>query len=393
MIKILHTGDWHLRGQDIDEAKECLDLVIAKAEEADVVVMTGDITDRRHTLLDSYATWVALSTFEELAYHCPVIICSGTPYHEGNIAEKMRVASNKHPVIPVVGRPDIVELDINGEKAVFSVIPQPTKQYIDTLPTIEETDDRLKAGMSGVFMNLAMRAARMGAKYHVGVGHFTIGGAYISETQQMIGRDIEISREQLYILNFELCCMGHIHKAQRIGARTFYAGSLYSLTAGELDQKGFYMHTLDDGLQSEFIATPARPRVVVDLDFTAEGKALNDESQIEAALATETIPPNAKLHIRLRAWADATVTVSQETIERILKDIGVHPYSLKFEPIRVPRQNLRAQSILAATNLRSKVYEMARTKGETVPESILDKADLLEGEPDEDKILESVRLT
>jgi len=390
-MKILHTGDWHARAADLDEFQSCIQVTINEAarQKVDFIVIAGDITDMRDVRFDSAVAEAVMWAINELGDIAPLIICGGTPYHEGNLSEKLRFVRAANMISITTKAPSTLAV---GD-TLFSVVPQPTKRFINQQTTMQDTDKAIEDGMGLIFARFASAAKDF--LNHVFVGHFTVGGAYISETQQMIGRDIEISKTQLQLANAGLYCLGHIHMQQQIGKNIFYCGSLYSLTAGELQDKGFYIHTMENGnlVESEFIKTPSRPRVVIDLDFASEEKdhfSGEDEFKYMLMGLSGDIVPGCKLHIRPRIWADEAEACTIEMVQRVLSDLNLEPHNLKLEITRVPRQNVRSQHILEVSSLRFKVFEMAQVKGESVSEEILNKADALESQPAE-RILEEVR--
>ena len=50
------------------------------------------------------------------------------------------------------------------------------------------------AAMSGIFAGFGAKSAEFDCP-HIAAGHISMGGAYISETQTLIGVDIEITKE------------------------------------------------------------------------------------------------------------------------------------------------------------------------------------------------------
>jgi len=391
-VKILHTADWHLRGKDLDEASKCLAYLIGKASEIepDFIVIAGDETDSNEVRLDSQVTELLLSTIAKLAEIAPLIICGGTPYHEGSIADRLRLVNQKFP-IHTFTRPGQTEIPGGWNRsAFFTVIPQPTKKFIEMSGTLAETDGTIENGMGVILASMGGKSA-ISALPHILVGHWTVGGAYISENQQMIGRDIEISKDQITLARADLVCLGHIHKAQQIEPNIFYSGSLYSLNAGELDAKGFWLHTMaEDGTwDHKFYRTPAIKRLVVDYDFT-DGDGFSEQALLDAICkySPQDIE-GAKLHIRLRLYQDEADKINQERVEELLAHKDRFPQQVIFERIRVPRQNIRAKNILKLSRLRDKLQELARVRGEELSLAILEKADTLESTLP-DKLIEAI---
>ncbi len=82
----------------------------------------------------------------------------------------------------------------------------------------------------------------------------------------------------------------------------------------------------------------------------------------------------AYIRVELKVYQDEAVKINKDEIETILA--GAAEVDIRI--IRIPRENIRSAQILKLSTLRDKIQEMAALKAETVPSSILSKADLLE---------------
>jgi hypothetical protein len=168
---------------------------------------------------------------------------------------------------------------------------------------------------------------------------------------------------------------------QQLGDRTFYSGSLYPLTWGEMEKKGFWIHEFDcnDLVKSEFIKTPCRKLIRFESDYTAKSIEQFDISVLSSA------PVNG-------AYVRHDITIWQDEAAKINKDSIIGQYLLggavdvDIRLIRIPRQNVRSESVLKVETLREKLIAMAALNNETVPESILLKCDELEAGPVEDVV-------
>lgn len=253
MITILHTGDLHLRDQDIEDAYRALEAIKARAQEErpDVVVVAGDVFDSQSIKMDSDAARLAVGWFADMSKIAPVIAVSGTPSHEGQATKILSFVDN--PRIWVGSQPEQVILrdgafwpmnDQEDADAIFSLVPTPTKQFWTGQGSIGETDQEIAQAMNGIFAGFGARAAQFPSAPHVLVGHFSVRGAQIGNGQQMIGREIEIGRDQLALANADLVCLGHIHLGQKLGENIFYSGSIRPLNWGEMHEHGLWIHKI-----------------------------------------------------------------------------------------------------------------------------------------------------
>lgn len=387
-MKILHGADWHLRESDIEEAEKCLNMMIDTAgrEEVDLIAIAGDIFDSRDIKLDSKAARLAIKAVSALASIAPVAIVLGTPSHDGSAPEILQYAKGEYPIY-VASRPTQIIIE-NGEfapagfrnekigqdpDAVITLIPQTTKQFFQTNSDIKTADQEISAAMSQVFAGFGAMASEYDCP-HILIGHWNVKGAKLSNTQTLTGMDIEMTVEQMMLCNPDLICLGHIHKAQQLGDRTFYAGSLYSTNWGEMEAKGFYIqeYSPEDSLimpsfDFRFVETPTRKLVRVSVDMI--NKVVKGEPDLEHVAG-------AYVRIDQTVWQDEAASIDKEEIRKIYLDAGALDVDIRI--IRKPRETVRSETVLKVETLREKLIAMAELKGETVPESILDKAMLLE---------------
>ena len=387
-MKILHSADWHCRDDDLDEVRKCLGILVktVKDEKPDMVMMPGDVFDSRHVKLDSQSVKLILEIVQGIANLVPIAIVAGTPSHDGTTIDALRYVMAKYPVW-VSTVPQQIYLMPNGTfaanpdgppKLAISLIPPPTKQYFQSMSDIDSTNKEIASAMSAMFGGFGSRAAEFSCPHVLG-GHLSIGGAFVSDTQQLIGVDIEVSTDQLALANAVVNMLGHIHYGQKIGDKTFYSGSLYRTDSGETEDKGFWIHELSaTGLHgSTFIKTPTRKLYKLKYDFT------NPQNGFRIPFTPEILNgiKDATVKIELKVFEDEVSKIDREDLELHLAEAKEHGVP---KIIRVPRANVRSERLLKMRTLREKIVEQARLRGEEVPESILEKADMFESmDPDE----------
>ncbi|MCE5211877.1 MAG: metallophosphoesterase [Deltaproteobacteria bacterium] len=255
MLKILHTADWHVRDNNIEEIGECLSFLVYTTdnEKVDLVLIAGDIFDSRDIKLDSKSAKMVIRTISELADICPVAIVLGTASHDGTAAEVLRYARGKH-FVHVSSVPEQIYLK-QGElypargiesikpAAVLTMIPQPSKQYFNQ-GSIQESNESISQAMNGLFAGFGAAAAECSCP-HLLIYHGSISGARLSNSQTLTGMDIEVSTDQLGLSNADLFLCGHIHLPQELRGNVFYSGSIYPNNFGENHDHGFYIHEIE----------------------------------------------------------------------------------------------------------------------------------------------------
>jgi DNA repair exonuclease SbcCD nuclease subunit len=395
-LKTLHFADVHCRDKDLDEIKPCLAKIVetAKEEEPDIIINAGDTFDSRDIRLDSLSAKAIFTFFADLADIAPVLVVLGTPSHDGRTVEVLQHVRANYQVW-VSGRPEQLYIDssrwvsnmpCSNPLAIVSMIPTPTKQFFaENSMDIQLMDQAIGNMMGPVFAGFGAKASEYICP-HIVVGHWQVGGAYISESQQLIGRDIEISKDQIALANADLVCLGHIHYHQQVAENAFYSGSIYRQDWSELEDKGVYIHKISEsGLTSEFITTPTRNLKKLEYDLT------DQDMTIERVL-NDSFLENMEydcVRMTLKVYQDESGKIDREALTARLTEAGAKEADIRI--IRVPRENVRSEAILKLKTLREKVIERARLKGEDVPESILLKADMLESVPS-DQIISSVAI-
>lgn len=387
-LKIIHTADWHIQDSNHDEIAKCLSALIEKSMSLfpDLVVVAGDLTESRNTRLESRSAKTIVDTVTALSMAAPVVIVSGTPSHDGSCSELLNhipfVGPRGGRVVHVSTSPEMLCLH-NGEifsfdpdsprkcDALISMLPTPTKQYFQTDSGIQKSDHEIAIELNDVLAGLASMSSGIDCP-HIHVGHYQVSGCYISETQTLTGVDIDIHPDQLLLLGADVICLGHIHKAQEMKHKAFYSGGITRNTFGELDMKGFYVHTISDsGTVSEFIDLPARELHIIRKDFLERPINIEEiKTEITANLSGSWVKISANV------WADEAREINQADIERHFLDAGSD--RVLIDLIRKPRETVRSESVTSAITLRDKVHEMARLRVEAIASGVLEKAGLLE---------------
>lgn len=123
----------------------------------------------------------------------------------------------------------------------------------------KETENRnATALINDIMLGLSTELDK--SKPSVLVAHYTVSG---SETDNgstfLAGQDVVVLPATIDAMGVDLACFGHIHKPQRLVCQTpaFYCGSVNQLTFNdEGTEHGFYIHTIDGQVSSEFAGTP-----------------------------------------------------------------------------------------------------------------------------------------
>jgi DNA repair exonuclease SbcCD nuclease subunit len=201
-------------------------------------------------------------------------------------------------------------------------------------------------------------------------GHLGVSGSELSN-QSILGQYVARS-----VLEAADCpvFLGHIHKSQKIGKQIFYAGSPWPLNYGENHLHGFYIHYLmvEGTMESTFVECSQRKIVPITIDLRADAK-INLADVIKSH--ADEIKSNL---VYLKLWPGPTDSSRlQAETEALLQRIA--PYDFKIEVLREDTVVVRSPEIATAKTLRQKIQVISPE----APESVLEKADILEQESPE----------
>lgn len=128
---------------------------------------------------------------------------------------------------------------------------------------------------------------------------------------------------------------------------------------------------------STFIISPSRKMVRLAFDDAAgEGYVVSGKDV-----------SGAVVRIDCTVWQDEAEKISKAEIEKHYLAAGA--LSVDIRITRLPRENIRADAVLKAETLRDKLVAAAELRGETVSESVLQKADALEN-MDAEKLIQEI---
>ena len=397
--KILHTADWHMDDNNHDEVKRILDVIVEKALliKPDLIIVAGDLTNSQNTKLDSRSARSLVDIMNQLSCIAPVIIVIGTPSHDGlctEILNRIPYSGKIGRLVHVSARPEflhivggeiltpeqVADMDNSATDFLVSTLPTPTKQFFpEENLSITTTDKQIAKAINGIFGGFAAMATDYPNAPHIHVGHYHVAGAYVSDTQVLIGVDIEIHPDQFLLLNADVVALGHIHKAQEMKNNVFYPGSTTHNTFGELDPKGFYLHSFRGEKmlpafkkESEFIDLPARDLYIIRKNFLEREV---DEDEIRNDLKGIDLV-DSWLKIEIKIWHDEVRQINQAALKNYFIELGCDKVVVDLIP--KPRVAVRSEKILDAETLPEKIIEMGIIKNEEIPASLLEKASLLE---------------
>ncbi|EPH97691.1 exonuclease SbcCD, D subunit [Enterococcus faecalis 13-SD-W-01] len=307
-MRFLHTADWHIgkkiQGYDIleDQKKVISDiLAIAKEEQADAIVIAGDLYDRSVPSVDAVELFNQQMIHWNLEEKFPILAISGN--HDSSIrlsAGAPWFAYTKYHLHTQLSQ---AFTPIEFEDTQFFLLPyfEPIAARIyfedETIRTIQQAMPRVVEKMQEAFDK---------NKKQVLVSHFFVAGSpkTDSETKIEIGGLDAVPSEVL--APFTYTALGHLHNPkalQQENAR--YSGSPLKFSLSEIDQKkGVWIVDTTEELILDFrelaplydmIELTAEFRQLLDPDFYQK---IDRESYIQINLTDRTIIPNMMNQLR-----------------------------------------------------------------------------------------------
>lgn len=285
-LKILHTADWHigeLTGPIIDgqNAREqdtlhCIDFLIEKAEEeaVDLVLIAGDLFDRSKLWGDTMLREIeyAADRLRRLAAVAPTVLLFGTANHDSMQAFK-NLTAMQIPSLFIATGPKVINVNIMIDKFAnksmpvqVGCVPGFDKGYFrakNPAMSTEEENQVCSKMLGDIVLGLS---TQINPEYPaILMAHYTVVGCQLDNGEHVfLQSDVVLPKEAIIASNFNLVCLGHIHRAQRVehcGRPVFYSGPPNGLTFNEEGQKkGSWVYELDQTnlTKYKFIETPSR---------------------------------------------------------------------------------------------------------------------------------------
>jgi len=393
-MRILHTADLHFQNNAavLDDIVKCAGFLLQKAQETspDMIVIAGD-TFHEGVQLGSPASLAAIEFVQRAAMVAPVLIVRGTTTHdtEGAIDALGKIKATYE--IYVTDRPGQVMLTSKGfwpyqyarshydvpgegvERCLISCFPSLTKAHVlaHLSGTVEDATRDIQALIRDMLQGWGVLngQAREAGITTILVGHGTVLGSELSAGQTMLGRDLEVSIDDLRLAHCDLYCLGHIHKPQNWGT-VYYSGSITRMNFGEVEPKGFYVH---DGEQHTFYETPARTMK------TKRPEGLPGIEVVEDVQAGEIV------RVVYSVAEQDIGKVDEQAIIAAARAKGAA--DVRIEKNIIPTVRVRAEGISRCHDLTEKLMRWAETTGQTVNGSVTGKLTKLQENTDPDYIV------
>ncbi|PNT91268.1 exonuclease subunit SbcD [Clostridium thermosuccinogenes] len=369
-MKILHTADWHLGayvGPQCDDPMKrmentikCLEKLVATAreEKPDIILVAGDIFHQAKVWADRALTEVRVVAkyLNRLADVAQVVVLYGTPNHDGE--SQFETLQQLTAGVIYITKPEMVTVFTdNINKIQVAGLPGFDKGHFRAqFPglSVEEENkvfsQQLDIIVQGLSAQVDPNIPSVLMAHHTVIGCELDNGQHVFQTNEIV-----LSSTTLENSNFDLVCLGHIHKAQRVGnciKPVYYAGSIDAFTFNdEGHEKGFWIHTIiqrdddldykevDSGLvymhdsqsmrlvNSYFFTTPAREFLTLHADQDGITGCMTGENEFRR-------PCNKVVRILYTCDEATEKALDKKKIERDLYAAGAY-YVSEIRPEKI----------------------------------------------------------
>ena len=352
MIRVLHTGDWHIgqtlrgfsREREHDAVFGGLESIVVERE-VDALVVAGDVFDSQNPSGESQARFYALMARLHAARpEMTIVITAGNHDAAGRLEapRPLLEAIGVHVVGNVRRRDGAIDLErhlvpirsAGGEVAAqVLAVSYPTAACLPPLSSfgserrIGETSPIVRAVRDLYGQLFEAARPRLAGLPLLVTGHLHVAGGLESEGAErriLVGGDHAVPAD-VFPEEARYVALGHLHRAQGLGGgQVRYCGSLIPLSAAEQPYRhGVTLVTLGTGAaEIEHIAIP---RPVPFLRLPASGDMpLADLGDHLAALALDPdLPMEARPYIQVRLSREGLVPGYRAEVDRIAESFPV----------------------------------------------------------------------
>lgn len=391
-MKLLHFSDVHYDA-DPEKLAKCeasMAFIISQAADIkpDLIIMSGDLFHRRQALESKSAILPAHQAIQQLAEIAPLVMVYGNHDVPGSL-DLFRLINSFHPIYVADRAETIYYFKGCGFKryedgpetdradavpdAILHLLPYLTKAHFLAAVdpgSIDESNQLIQEALKGLFAGWGVISAEAQCPV-VMVAHCNVSGSTLSTGQVLLGQDIMVSKHDLALARADYVALGHIHRAQEVGDKMYYSGSVYHGNFGETEVKSFAVVTIDEDRKTTIypVVIPSRPLSLHELHWDPDLKMFWDSDD-----APDWI--GADLRVRIYQTKEQAGLHTDEAIRE--RFAGAH--SFQIERIPIPDERVRSGEIVKAQTLAQKVGEWGSVVEKTIAPEVLELAAKVEAE-------------
>lgn len=335
-MKIAHIADAHWglgypgprpesRFEDITNV---MDWAAEKIIESDceLCLFAGDafkdskvMLDRATTEIQAFTAWLRKLSEAEVE----VVVISGTPSHDSISAYEL-IKEMQIPGVQIMTRPGIVE----ARGYDIACLPGLNRSQIVTREEFRAMQPHeVHQAMTAKLRDMCWGLHVQGNSAATLLTHMTLSGADTGFDDFLMEHEPVLTQEA--ISPFGLVCLGHIHRPQSVPAGSatmaYYSGAPERHSFNdEAVTPGFWIHDTEAG-QSEFIETPARRFLTIDIPETDPGIFQAFTEGYEAGwqcLGVKSSLTDSIVRVRWACSEEQAAQIDRKALEKSLYEAG-----------------------------------------------------------------------
>jgi len=343
LMKLLHFADAHIGIEThgkIDPATglnlrlldfvRCLEKVVDTAIErrVDAVLFAGDAYDYANptpTYQKMFGGQIKRLSDEGI----PTIMITGNhdmPVSVGRISPLELFGVLGVPNVYVATKPHIFRLTTQSGGLQVACLPYPNRSLLLAKEQMRYmSDEQIAKEMEAICANVISKMAEEISPdvpavllAHISVANAVYSG---SERTAILGAEPSLFLSALALPQFTYVALGHIHKHQDLNPsgspHVVYSGSIERCDFSEEgERKGFCIVHIDGGVQVEFVETPARRYITIDVDLRGES---NPTMALINAIREKDIK-DAIVRIRYRCTERQSEVLNLKAVGEVLEE-------------------------------------------------------------------------
>jgi len=326
-MKIAHLGDVHWglgypgpspesRFEDITRVMDWVaDRIIE--ERCDLVLFAGDgfkdarvFLDRASLEIKAFVGWLR----KVAAAGIPVIAISGTPSHDAIAAYKL-IQEMQIPGVAIITDPMV----IRQEGLSIACLPGLNRSSLVTQEEYRNLPPHvIHQMMTDKITETCQELQTKCERPTILLAHITYDLADKGFEDVLMQHEPVLTQEAIH--DFDLVCLGHIHRPQQNGT-VFYCGSPERLGFNDEGvETGVWLHEFSEAgaITSRFIETPAREFVTLDFSEGAVKDFLDRGLPLSAVVKVK----NAVVRIKYSCPEDLAKMLDRKALERAMYEAG-----------------------------------------------------------------------
>lgn len=357
MIRVLHTGDWHIgqslrgysRAHEHARVLARLEAIVAERE-VDALVVAGDVYDSQNPSGEAQALlYDVLVRLHRARPAMTIVLTAGnhdaagrleapSPLLEaigvrvvGNVRRREGALAIERHLVPVVK---------DGEVAArILAVSYPTAACLPPLGR-EEGSPIVRAVRALYAQAMEAAAPHLCGLPLLVTGHLHVAGGTESEGAErriLVGGEHAVPPD-VFPGEADYVALGHLHKAQTMaGGRVRYSGSLIPLSATEQPYlHGVSLVTLGDGpARVEHIAIP-RPVPFLRLPASGDMRLSDLGDHLKALALDPDLPPDERPFVQIRLAREGLGPGHRAEIDRIADGFPVRIVDTRITAARDP---------------------------------------------------------